>query len=197
MGVRNMNYSEIEPQVSLAKKGNSESLTALLLQFKPYIFKISRTFHIKNYDEYDLVQIGYIALIHAVEKYNQGSNSFSSYVYTAVKNAMKYTARANKKHLSNLSINASIDGQNSLDFTEFFQSNEDLENYYLEHEKTLEFRRIISALEPDEFELIFFVYYNNFSLTDYATKKGIPYYKIVRKKNFILENLKSMLILKK
>lgn len=192
-----MNYSEIESQVSLAKKGNSESLTALLLQFKPYIFKISRSFHIKNYDEYDLVQIGYIALIHAVEKYNQGSNSFSSYVYTAVKNAMKYTARANKKHLSNLSINASIDGQNSLDFTEFFQSNENLENDYLEHEKTLEFRRIISYLEPDEFELIFFVYYNNFSLTDYAAKKGIPYYKIVRKKNFILEKLKSMLILKK
>lgn len=188
-----MNYSEIESQVSLAKCGNSESLTTLLLQFKPYIFKISKTFHIKNYDEYDLVQIGYIALIHAVEKYNEGSNSFSSYVYTAIKNAMKYTARENKKHLSNLSINASINGQTLNDFTELLQSNENLENDYLENEKTLEFRKIISDLEPDEFELIFFVYYNNFSLTDYASKKGISYSKIIRKKNFILEKLGSKL----
>ena len=186
-----MNYSEIESQVSLAKKGNSESLTALLLQFKPYIFKIAKSFHIKNYDEYDLVQIGYIALIRAVEKYNEGSNSFSSYVYTAIKNAMKYTARANKKHLSNLSINASIDGQSSLDFMQLLQSNENLEADYLDHEKALEFRKIISDLEPDEFELIFFVYYNNFSLTDYAAKKGISYSKIIRKKNFILEKLGS------
>lgn len=193
MGVINMNYSEIESQVSLAKCGNSESLTSLLLQFKPYIFKISKSFHIKNYDEYDLVQIGYIALIRAVEKYIEGSNTFSSYVYTAVKNAMKYTARANKKHLSNLSINASIDGKSFLDFTESFQSNENLENDYLEHEKTLEFRKMISDLEPDEFELIFFVYYNNFSLTSYAAKKGISYSKIVRKKNFILEKLGSKL----
>jgi RNA polymerase sigma factor (sigma-70 family) len=189
-----MNYSEIESQVSLAKSGNPESLTALLLQFKPYIFKTAKSFHIKNYDEYDLVQIGYIALIHAVEKYNEGSNSFSSYVYTAIKNAMKYTARDNKKHLNNLSINASIDGQSSIDFTEFFQSNENLENDYLEHEKENEFKRIVSALEPDEFELIFFVYYNNFSLTDYAAKKGISYSKIIRKKNFILDKLGSMLV---
>jgi RNA polymerase sigma factor (sigma-70 family) len=183
-----MNYSEIESQVSLAKCGNPESLMSLLLQFKPYIFKISKSFHIKNYDEYDLVQIGYIALIHAVEKYTEGSNSFSSYVYTAIKNAMRYTARENKKHSSNLSINASIDGQSLNDFAELLQSNDNLEN-----EKRLEFRKIISDLEPDEFELNFFVYYNNFSLTDYAAKKGISYSKIIRKKNFILEKLGSQL----
>lgn len=189
-----MNYSEIESNVSNAKKGNSESLTALLLQFKPFIFKTAKSFNIKNYDEYDLVQIGYIALIHAVEKYNEGSNSFSSYVYASIKNAMKYTARANLKHSCDLSINASIDGQSSLDFTELFQSDVDLEYDYLKHEKELEFRRIISELEPDEFELIFFVYYNNFSLTDYAAKKGVSYHKIIRKKNFILDKLGSMLV---
>lgn len=189
-----MNYSEIELHVTKAKEGNSESLTALLIQFKPYIFKVARTFHIKNYDEYDLVQIGYISLIHAVEKYTEGSNSFSSYVYSAIKNSMKYTARSNKKHLNTLSINASIDGQTSLDFTEFLESNVDLENDYLEHEKISEFRRLISELEPDEFELIFLVYYNNFSLTDYAAKKKVSYSKIVRKKNAILEKIKDRLL---
>jgi len=55
----------------------------------------------------------------------------SNVIYRIIKNAMKYTARENKKHSSNLSINASIDGQNSVDFAEIFQSNENLENDYL------------------------------------------------------------------
>ena len=99
-----------------------------------------------------------------------------------------YTARENKKHSINLSINASIDGQSLNEFTELLQSND-----YLENEKILEFRKIISDLEPDEFEFVFFVYYNNFSLTDYAAKEGISYSKIIRKKNFILEKLGSQL----
>ncbi len=189
-----MNYDEIENHVKLAKKGNSESLTKLLIQFKPFIFKTSKDFNIKNYDEYDLVQIGYIALINAVDKYDITKHSFSSYVYSTIKNAMKYTARSNNKHKLNLSINASIDGQSSLDFTEFLQSNENLENDYLNHEKAIELKKMISDLEPDEFELIFLVYYNNFSLTDYAVKKKMPYSKIVRKKNTILDKIKTRLL---
>ena len=189
-----MNYDEIEDHVKLAKKGDSESLTKLLIQFKPFIFKTAKSFNIKNYDEYDLVQIGYISLINAVDKYDTSKHSFSSYVYSTVKNAMKYTARSNNKHKLTLSINASIDGQGSIDFTELLESNENLENDYLEHEKIVELQKIISDLEPDEFELIFLVYYNNFSLTDYAAKKKLPYSKIVRKKNAVLEKIKVRLL---
>ena len=189
-----MNYEEIEDHVKFAKSGNSESLTKLLLQFKPFIFKIAKNFKINNFDEYDLVQIGYIALINAVDKYDVSRHSFSSYVYSTIKNAMKYTARENRKHQNTLSINASIDGNCPNDFTEFLQSNENLEIDYLKHERILNIQKMVSDLEPDEFELIFFVYYNNFSLTDYAAKKKISYSKIVRKKNFILSKLGSMLV---
>lgn len=58
-------------------------------------------------------------------------------MYSAIKNAMKYTARENRKHQNTLSINASIDGDSPDDFTEFLQSNEDLEVDYLEHERVL------------------------------------------------------------
>ena len=189
-----MNYDEIENHVKLAKLGDSESLTKLLIQFKPFIFKTSKDFNIKNYDEYDLVQIGYIALINAVDKYDTSKHSFSSYVYTTIKNVMKYTARSNNKHKLTLSINASIDGQSSLDFTELLESHENLEDDYLEHEKIVGLQKIISDLEPDEFELIFLVYYNNFSLTDYAAKKKIPYHTIVRKKNAALKKIKGRLL---
>lgn len=188
-----MNYEEIEDHVKLAKQGDGESLTELLIQFKPFIFKTAKSFDIKNYDEYDLVQIGYIALINAVDKYDISKHSFSSYVYSSIKNSMKYTARSNKKHKLTLSINTSIDGSSSLDFTEFLESNENLENDYLEHERVVELQKIVSNLEPDEFELIFLVYYNNFSLKDYAEKKKLPYSQIVRKKNAILNKIKTKL----
>ena len=57
-------------------------------------------------------------------------------------------------------------------------------------EKISELKKIISELPEDEFELIFLVYYNNFSLKDYATKKQQPYHKIVQKKNLILNKIR-------
>ena len=116
-----------------------------------------------------------------------------NWINNLVKLSIKYTARSNKKHKLTLSINASIDGKSYLDFTEFLESNENLENDYLEHEEVVELQKIISHLEPDEFELIFLVYYNNFSLKDYAEKKKLPYSQIVRKKNAILNKIKSKL----
>jgi DNA-directed RNA polymerase specialized sigma subunit len=107
---------------------------------------------------------------------------------------MKYTARSNRKHQNTLSINASIDGSSANEFLELLQSHENLESEFMEHERIAEIQRLVSDLEPDEFELIFFVYYNNFSLTDYAAKKGVSYSKIVRKKNNILNKLGSMLV---
>ena len=185
-----MNYDEIESAVKLAKQGNKESLTALLMQFKGFIFKTARSFHIKNFDEYDLVQIGYISLIHAVEIYNPEKHSFSSYAYSTIKNSMKYTARSNKKHSLILSINESINSSSSYDFTQFLESNTHIEEDYLHQEKISELQKIISELPEDEFELIFLVYYNNFSLKDYAIKKQLPYHKIVQKKNLILDKIK-------
>ena len=44
-----------------------------------------KQFNIKNYDKYDFVQIGYISLINAVDKYDTSKHSFSSYVYSAIK----------------------------------------------------------------------------------------------------------------
>lgn len=185
-----MNYDEIENAVKCAKNGDSESLTSLLMQFKPFIFKTAKSFNIKDFDEYDLVQIGYISLIHAVDIYNPEKHSFSSYAYSAIKNSMKYTARSNKKHQSILSINASIDNDSSYDFTEFLKSNTHIEEDFLHQEKISELKKIISELPEDEFELIFLVYYNNFSLKDYATKKQQPYHKIVQKKNLILNKIR-------
>ncbi|MBW6411659.1 sigma-70 family RNA polymerase sigma factor [Clostridium weizhouense] len=190
-----MEYKEIEKLVLKSKKGDEESLLKLMVQFKPFIFKTARDFNIKNYDTFDLVQIGYIALINAVDKYNEGSNSFSSYVYTSIKNCMKYTARNNKKHKNILSINSTINECESLnDFTEFFESNIDLENDFIKKEKALKIQSIISKLDPKDFELIFLVYYNGFTFKEYALKKGLTYHSVIRRKNRVFKYIKNELL---
>ncbi|SJT66217.1 RNA polymerase sigma-28 factor precursor [Clostridioides difficile] len=166
-----------------------------MVQFKPFIFKTAHSFNIKDYDTYDLVQIGYIALINAVDKYKNGSNSFSSYVYTAIKNCMRCTARNNKKHKNILSINAPIGEYESLnDFTEFFESNVDLELDFIKKEKALKVQSIISKLDPRDLEMIFLVYYAGFSFKEYALKKGLNYFQVIRRKNAIFKYIKNEII---
>lgn len=190
-----MEYKEIEELVSIAKKGDEEALLKLMVQFKPFIFKTARDFNIKNYDTFDLVQIGYIALINAVDKYKEGACSFSSYVYTAIKNCMKYTARNNKKHKSTLSLNTPINENGSLtDFTELLESNIDLEDEFIKNEKINMIQSIISKLDPKDFELIFLVYYNGFNFKEYALKKGLSYIQVIRRKNKILQYIKDEIL---
>ncbi|NFT93667.1 sigma-70 family RNA polymerase sigma factor [Clostridium botulinum] len=190
-----MEYRDIEKLVIEAKKGDDESLLKLMVQFKPFIFKTAHSFNIKDYDTYDLVQIGYIALINAVDKYKNGSNSFSSYVYAAIKNCMRCTARNNKKHKNILSINAPIGEYESLnDFTEFFESNVDLELDFIKKEKALKVQSIISKLEPRDLEMIFLVYYAGFSFKEYALKKGLNYFQVIRRKNAIFKYIKNEII---
>ncbi|WP_252236986.1 sigma-70 family RNA polymerase sigma factor [Clostridium sp. CH2] len=190
-----MEYKDIENLVMEAKNGDDESLLKLMVQFKPFIFKTAHSFNIKDYDTYDLVQIGYIALINAVDKYKNGSNSFSSYVYAAIKNCMRCTARNNKKHKNILSINAPIGEYESLnDFTEFFESNVDLELDFIKKEKALKVQSIISKLDPRDLEMIFLVYYAGFSFKEYALKKGLNYFQVIRRKNAIFKYIKNEII---
>ncbi|AOR25020.1 sigma-70 family RNA polymerase sigma factor [Clostridium taeniosporum] len=190
-----MNFKEIENLVIEAKKGDDEALLKLMIQFKPFIFKTAKSFNIKNYDTFDLVQIGYIALINAVDKYKNGSNSFCSYVYASIKNCMRCTARNNKKHKNTLSINAPIKECNSMnDFTELFESNINLEDDFIKKEKALEVQSIISKLDPKDLELIFLVYYNGFSFKEYALKKGLNYFQVIKRKNAIFKYIKNELL---
>jgi RNA polymerase sporulation-specific sigma factor len=186
-----MNHYEIEASVIRAKNGNREELLKLLEQYKPFIFKTARSFNIIDCDIYDLVQIGYVALINAVAKYRTGSHTFSSYAYESIKNALRCTARNNSKHSSNLSLNAPINPNESAD-TEFFDcidSLKNLEEDILKVERIKEVRRAVSKLPEDEIELIIMVYYSGSSVKTYAEKKGLTYLQATRKKNKILDKL--------
>ena len=190
-----MKHYEIEASVIRAKNGNREELLKVLEQFKPYIFKTAMGFNIKNHDMYDLVQIGYVALINAIAKYITGSNTFSSYAYNSIKNEFRYAARQNSKHNNEMSLNNRIDlyGDSNTEFIECIESFENLEEDIIRAEKIKEVRKCVAKLPADEMELVIMVYYSKCPFKTYAEKKGLSYLQATRKRDRILEKLSSYL----
>lgn len=184
-----MNHYEIEACITRAKKGNQEELIKILEQYKPFIIKTARQFNIKNCDLYDLVQICYVTLINAVAKYRTGSNTFSTYAFNSIKNALKYTARQNSKADTELSLNTTLNSEEDggSEFMDFIESPENLEENLLEAFRYRELRKAVSKLPADEMELVIMVYYSGASIKTYAEKKGLSYQQSVRKKNRVLQ----------
>ncbi|MFA9399325.1 MAG: sigma-70 family RNA polymerase sigma factor [Clostridiaceae bacterium] len=189
-----MNQQKIESCVIKAKRGDNESLLIIFETFKPFIFKIAKSYNINSYDTYDLVQSGYVALINAVDKYKIGSHTFSPYAFVSIKNSMRYLARTNMNRNSEISLNQKINLDNSNDeFIDTLMAITDVEDDFIKLENSKNLRKAVSKLPPDELELILFVYYNDVSLKTYAEKKGMSYSKAVWKKNKILEKIKENL----
>jgi RNA polymerase sporulation-specific sigma factor len=187
-----VNYYEIETSVIGAKNGNKEDLLKVLQQYKPFIFKTARKFNIKNYDIYDLEQIGYMAIFNALAKYRTGSCTFSSYAYESIKNAFRYTARQNSKHENILSLNSAVNPYvNNTEYINCIASLENLEETILGSEEASEIRKAVTKLPPQEMELVMAVYYKGIPLKDYAAKKGITYQQAYQKKDFVLSKLGS------
>jgi RNA polymerase sigma factor (sigma-70 family) len=187
-----MNHYEIETCVTGAKNGNKEDLLKVLQQYKPFIFKTARGFNIRNYDLYDLEQIGYMAIIKALSKYRTGSCTFSSYAYESIKNAFRYTARQNSKHEKALSLNAAVSPYiRDTEYIDCIASGEDLEENMLLAEEALDMKKALAKLPSQEMELVNMVYYEGLSLKNYADRKGIPYYEAYKKKDYILNKISS------
>jgi RNA polymerase sigma factor (sigma-70 family) len=141
-----MTYNEIEACVSRAKNGSQEDLLKISQQYKYFIIKTAKDFNIRNHDVYDLLQIGYITLIKAVNMYKIGYHCFSNYAYTSVKNAFRYTARQNSKFSDEISLYATADFDDSPDaeYMDFIAADEDLEETVINCEDIEEVREAIS-----------------------------------------------------
>ncbi|KRU25950.1 RNA polymerase sigma factor [Clostridium sporogenes] len=185
-----MNYEQIENQVGLAKKGENEAIITILNTFKPFILKMVKEFNCSSNDFYDLLQICYIALIRAIDKYRLGSNVFKSYAYSVIKNEFRRFTRDNKKHKELKSLNETNENTNR-EAIESVKDSYNLEESFIDQEENEKLKKVLAKLPEDEFELIFLVYYNGLFLKTYAQKKGMTYAMAVYKKNKILEKIKN------
>lgn len=185
-----MDHKQIEQCVIKAKEGDNEAILMLLDQYKPFIFKTANKYYVSYLDIYDLAQTAYVALINAIDKYKIGSNTFSSYAFQTILNAILDLTRHNIKDSDNVSLNEKISNEGNAEFIECLMSQTDIEDDFIRLENFNELRSALSKLSEDEFELIFLVYYNGVSMKTYAERKNMEYFRAIRKRNKILRKLK-------
>ena len=185
-----LSYKEIENLVGDSKKGNTISTMELVKHFEPFIFNAVKNVNISGFDTNDLIQVGYSALIVAINKYNVNSNTFCSYAYRAIKNAINYTIRSNVKH-NNLSLNNTIDEEETMSILDNIQDEANLEDTYFIKANNKELKKALSTLSCEDKELIKEIYFNKTSVRKYAEKHQISYQKALRRKNRILMELRD------
>lgn len=167
-------------------------MEAVIKSFTPCIIKNARSIYIKGHEVSDLVQIGRLSVIKAVNMFDiNKSKSAASYIKNSIVKNFYYLMRGSIKKVSCCSLNSINDeGQELIDT---IASEETLEEKVLEEEEKAALKRAVDKLPEKYREVILWFYIENKTLDQYSKEKGIPYRTVKHRKNKALEKLKDML----
>ncbi|WP_238884678.1 sigma-70 family RNA polymerase sigma factor [Clostridium sp. YIM B02551] len=182
--------------VTKAKLNDTTSTEEIISLFTPLIKNRTKILYIKNLDEDDLMQIGRISIIKAINNYdiNRGS-SFISYLKNTIDKNYFYEIRKNTKCVYETSIYLAI--KHGKFYNSLFVSQENIEANFLDKELLCELSNALTSLSTTEKELIEYVYFKNTwgGLTRYSKEKELPYSEVLNLRNKILSKLKNALTL--
>ena len=180
----------------LAKNNDIKAKEEIINMYYPLIIKEAKNVFINGRTFEDLIQIGIINLINAINKFdlNRNANSFTSYALWSIKNGFRYLCRSEIRYNDELSLNKTNDegfelGETIVDSKTNVEESviQDIiyENLYLALEK----------LDKEEKELIEFLYIKNKkpNLSKYCKEHGKDYYYASCVKKRALRKLKAFL----
>ena len=186
----------MEDLLVLAKRGDESSKEALIKKYYPLIIKEAKNVFLKDFTFDDLIQIGILSLINAIEKYNldKGTIYFTGYVALAIKNNYRYLCRSEIRYNNQFSLNKTNEeglelGLNIIDeaaYTEDIIINNLVKDAILEG---------LDSLDKEERDLIDFLYINNSkaNLSKYALVTKKDYYYLTVLKRRALKKLANIL----
>lgn len=177
-----------------AKNKDSDSILFLINKYKPLIIKYSISYILKNYDKEDLIQIGTIAVIKAIEKYDisHGEDFIDCYIINSIKNTYRNLARANIKYKSESSLNISVD--EDIDIQSLLPDDYNLENDIIKTMQHVDLKNLLKSLTLEEYTLIKEAYLTeNSTLYKYCITNNLNYHKKRRKLIALLSKLKIKL----
>lgn len=156
-----------------AQGGDKKSLEDLIMYFKPYIIKQARCTYVKGYDIEDLIQIGYISLIKAINMYKHLNKNFEYYALASIKRNFYYLIRKESRHNAEYSMD--YETGEGLTFQDGIEGDFNLEEEYLKKETYRKLKKGIKSLNKEEQDVIKWIYFDRKSLKDYAQLKCITY----------------------
>lgn len=164
----------------------------IVKSFTPFVIKTARGIYVKGFELEDLVQIGHVSIIKAVNMFDISKNKgFVSYVTNAVTKNFYYIIRGNVKKGNCCSLN-SVNSE-GIQIIDCIVSEEKFEEEIIEDEEKSALNRALEKLPEKEKEVIYWFYFKNRDLGQYAKEKGVPYRTVLDRKKRALEKLKIML----
>ena len=125
-----LSAEEEKQNFALLKCGNEEARQKLILHNLRLVSHIVRKYYSTSKNQEDLVSIGTIGLIKAVDTYNSDNGTrFATYASKCIQNEILMSFRSQKKHSAEISINETIDVDrdgNPLSYIDVISSDENV-----------------------------------------------------------------------
>ena len=184
------------------ESGDEEARQKLILHNLRLVANIVRKYYSTSKNQDDLVSIGTIGLIKAVDTFNvENGARFATYAAKCIQNEILMSFRAQKKYSAEISINETIDVDrdgNPLSYMDVISSDEDLPDEIdrkIMTSKALGYIKTALSLRERQIIVMRFGLFGSKELTqrEIAEKLGISRSYVSRIEKSALEKLKSAL----
>ena len=183
-------------------EGSEDARQRLILHNLRLVAHIVRKYYSQSKNQDDLISIGTIGLIKAVDTFNiENGARFATYASKCIQNEILMSFRAGKKHSSEISINETIDVDrdgNPLSYMDVIASEEDMEEEIqrkIMTERALRCIKTVLSLRESQIIIMRYGLFGTNALTqrEIAEKLGISRSYVSRIEKCALEKLKSAL----
>ena len=179
-----MDHKLMENLVIQAKAGDKSAALELLEEFMPFIMNAARKIYIRNWDFEDMVQLGRVSFLKAIDMYNTaGSFSFPAYAVNAVR----------KNYYNEIRRAASRDYVLDMETLTSLPATDNTEEFLIRKETERLLHECLQLLSKEDSELLDWYYFQKLGIKEYAKARCLPYNLVVKRKQRILQRLKKMM----
>lgn len=183
--------NEINDLVLRAKNGDEKGREYIINRLNPFLHKCCNNIYINGYDKDDLLQLGKISILKAIDKYEVDKGEFIPYAMRSIKNNFNYLIRCKVKTNYEVSLNTPI-GEDII-----LQDKLTYEEEFIEEHIDNEIRgylyEFVDMLKIEHKELIYYIYLEKKgNLKDYSEYKNMNYMTVVKRKEVAIKKLKEM-----
>ena len=179
--------------VKRAQMGDKEATQDIVSRFTPFIIKTCRKIYVKGYELEDLIEIGKVSIIKAINKYEiNRRDAFITYAVNAVKINFYRLIKYKVNSISECSLNTV--NKRGDEIIETLTSKDNIEDKIIENEEKLILYKEIDRLSDKEKEVISWFYFKNRTLEEYAREKGICYRAAVERKRRAIKSLRCKMV---
>lgn len=175
-----------------AKEGDKMALEELMMKYKGLIIKYGNSVYINGYDKEDLIQIGYMSVMNAVNKYDFQKGNFTAYVSFAIQKNFNYLIRGKARGNYVSSLDYYIEDEVQL--VDIIKSEENIEGEYIKKEIKKIVHQCINELPVELRDIIDYHYIKNEgTLKKYSEERNINYRIVIKRKGQAIKLLEKAL----